>query len=892
MCTEAAQPNPDGERVGKSIRKGDGKMIEFTDCSSCTECDLYERCKNPGIPTRVFSHDGRDKALLVVGQNPGYNEDQKGVSWIGWAGELLSRFLMASEMSKYCDIYLSNACRCFTPAKVTPTSGQVGKCRRHLDADIHRLAAEYDEVVVLACGASAARAVSGIKSLSAAFKKQGMLGVPVKTEEGSTSPVLFFTYHPAILHTGRKPALIHAVEAHFTMLGRYLEGLFIPNKLAVAPATGQPPPAIIPPFVCLDIETYGMLKGYEQTVFHPVKSKTIDGVDYKDQVVSVCIGYKKNGETHLYYYNYQNPTHRRIVELWFQRIVESNITLLGQNIKFDLLYLSSCNKVINYYVDPRKLMLDDTLLWGFLYFEQAPEKGLKELAALFGITNYDGLNTASAGGTAVSGNDPNLRMYNATDVAATIALQEELEERIIRRYGAQSTKLGQACADMRNRAVWDTMELERSGCCFDMDRLSSLHALKKRLVSEAEEKLRGAGITPSGKGSDSSLRSFITECIEECALDGDSRLVVTKKRKEVSIVKENVELILGFLEPGKLRDNLLILKDLRKQAKVISTYTRPLLTDKRKGIVSVSNDAAIGIAYPTWYPAPGYHSRGGSDDEKQGGTIQGRFACSKPPAQTFTTEIEKCLTCIHRPGKLVGYDLGQIELRMAALLSGDQLMMDAFLNNVDLHTQTTVQVLYPDAVPDGSEGWILKRQLGKKLNFLVLFKGGAKAFQDTARRELGLFLSIELCEQYVEEWYYKHIIFKQWQDELLDTAFRTGYIELPTGWSRMFGKGSASLSYIAEICNFPIQTLSAQLLQSAQFVILQRFRAEGISSRIMLQVHDSLVISVCRYEEREVDLIVHEALINPPLMRILEDFTGRTIGLVYERKELDIRGRR
>ncbi len=859
-------------------------MIEFSDCSGCKECPLWEIAKHPGLPTRTHTSAGHKQALLIVGQSPGLNEDKKGESWVGYSGQLLDKFIEASGIPKYADVYLSNVCRCLVPQDSKPTRGQINKCRKNLLADVQILTDNYEKVTILACGSFAVYGVSHMKSLTMAVKKQGVEESALVNAK-SPAPALFFTYHPALLHPSRKPAKVHAVEAHFMLLVKYLKGEFIPNDMVVKPEVGIRPPKVAPPLVCLDIETYGILKGREQTVFHPVKSREIDGVEYRDQVVTVSFGFWEKDRVRTLLYQYDKPQHRKYIEQWIKRIVQDKSVLLGQYIKFDLLYLKTVNKVINYWADPRWLRLDDTLLMSFLLYEQRPEKGLKELSTLFGIADYNNLSVTGSSGTAKNSSDPALHYYNCLDVAATLHLYKEIWKRIKDKYGPDSAKLTKVCADARNVATWDTLNLEENGCAMDVWKLQERYKLISDESLQLYTLLEKSGITATGTGSEKSLREFLGGLLIKCCLNDDPRVMYTEKRKQLSIKKENVNLLLEYLPEGVEREMLQELKRLRECDKELSTYLGPLLTKKRKGIVTFSN--RVGMTYPSWYPIPSYANRGGGRDEKAGGTIQGRFACSKPPAQTYPSQIVDCMTTRFKPGKLVGWDLSQIELRMAGLQSGDSLLLENYAQGGDLHTQTAL-IIYPsidEEIDFTSAEWKDgdERYLGKTTNFLVLYRGGALKLQETARLN-GLNLSIEFCREVITTWYAAHQEFKEWQDNLIRTAGQ-GYIELVTGWSRTFGLGvGGNKAYINEICNFPIQTLSAQLLQSAEFKILQRFREERLRSVIACQVHDSLVFDIRHGEDEIVEHIVNTVLTRPPLLSILEDTFGRTVPIKFDKK--------
>lgn len=850
---------------------------------------------------------------MVVGEAPGYNEDLQGKSWIGYAGQLLGKFIESAHFADFADVYLSNAARCKPPQNANVSNGQVGKCRHNLVADIGILFLRYKRVIVLACGKPATVAISGLKSLSEAFHHQGIEGVSLKPNENSPCPVLFFTYHPAVLHPKRKPALVYAVQAHFELVSRYLRGEFIPNKLQALPEVGTDPDTLeLPDRVGLDIETYGILKGKTQTVFHPVQSKVVDGIDFKDQIVTVSLGYNENGHKRTHLYVWENETHRKYVCQWFAKIVRQKAILSGQNIKFDLLYLAYADPLLGYWISPQWLRVDDTMILSFLYNDQQPEKGLKELTTLYGIVDYGDLKKIYEENPAETPYDPRLHKLNCLDVAAHLTLDEELQVMIRDRYGEKSPKLSKTSADMRNAVVWCCLEMERVGCAMDRNKLQEYHEEAEWICAECENYLRNHGVIPEGTGSDKSKRELIAQGLGAANLLGDKRIEFTPKAKKLAFGQNNTNLILEYLaKDSLLRPTIETFKRLEEWSKVIETYTGPLLDSKKKGMViddelrfgnttttdsagqvvrAKRNGRAIGITFPSWYPVPSYSGKDANATEAKGigGTKQGRITCKRPPLQTAPERIYNCITTRFNPGILRSYDFSQIELRIAALLSGDSLLLDAYQTGKDLHTETA-KMIFP-SLSKTKEEWKAseERFLAKTVNFLVLYRGGAKALQDTLMHDSGVALDENACADIITKWYTMHPRFQQWQGELVAEVGRTGYLEVLTGWSRSFTADHTAIGFsINDICNFKIQTLgSGQIPQSSQFEILLRLRERNLRSIIPLNVYDSILIDGPPEELKEVDGIVEKALLNPPLYGILCDMVGRSVPLGFDRKEM------
>jgi len=863
--------------------------LKFETHKSCTKCTLCESATNVGMPTRP-EYDNRlvlsKRALLVVGQNPGVNEDRQGKSWVGYTGQLLDAFIEASELERYCDIYLANACRCRHPQGGDVSQAQVRACRRYLDDDIRVLSEAYKEVVIFAVGAKAVYSTTNVSSLKESFKKQG-----------SISPIfpsvrIFTTFHLAMLHPLRKPALVRAVEAHFVLLRRYLEGKFIPNEEIEEPELGIPvPPWLLSDVVSCDIETYGILQGVEQTVFNPIKSKYIDGVDFCDQVVCVNFSWRDfEDKVHSAEYVFSDRRHLGIIRQWFQEICRRKITLVGQNIKFDLMYLASADTELRYWIDPRRLTVDDTLILIFLLYEQQPEKGLKEAAMLFGISDYSKVLVTGKSGNAKSPWDKELHKYNGVDGVTALKMREEMLRRIVERYGPTSPKISDECTWMRNAIVWDTFDLDMNGSALDIKKLTDFH---NQEAARCEELVQGVetehGIKLKGKGSDKPLRQFFLECVVEADLIGDSRVQYTDKTKNISIGVENANLLKKHLPGGIHLDIVSKFQEFKERSKIVNTYTKPLLEVPRRGIVTRSGN--MGMVYPSWYPIPSYFERGGSSDDKVGGQTQGRFSCKKPARQTEPRSVRDCSTSRWKNGRLAEYDYNQDHIRMAALLSGDPPLMDIYLNPTgrSVHTETA-QSIFPDAdVTD--PGWKKTNyyQVGKDLNFLVLFKGGAGGFQSLVLKESGIEISLEFCAHAIKTWYKNHPVYEEWQNGLIDLASRQGYLVLPTGWSRTFGLGPSGVAnYTGEICNFMHQTPCAQLLQSAHYKIIQEFRDLHLKTLICLQIYDAVFADIYPGEEEVVDEIIIRNMEHPYVLDLLYRWVGREIPWLVEKKEYKI----
>jgi uracil-DNA glycosylase family 4 len=863
-------------------------LFGFTEHSACTGCPWGSVVISPGLPMvpanySTLKKPQHSRALVIVGQAPTYSEDANGVPWSGkQSAQLTKKFVSSAGFENFVDVYYSYATRCRVSQQGNATQSHLRACREHLAEDLAILSQHYEDVILFGLGAKACYSIAHYSSLNESLKNQGtqtrVFGM------GEKDPHVFFTYNPGILNARNQPQKVQAVEAHFILLLRYLQGDFIPNDVKIKVELGATVPKDFPERFSCDIETYGILEGNEQTVFHPVKAREIDGFDAKDWIVTIAFGYRDGDTIRSFQYIWNNPGHRRKIRQWFEKACKNKSRLIGQHTKFDLSFLAASDAELRHWIDPRRLTIDDLMLMSFLLYEQQPEKGLKELATLFGIADYSGLKVTGKSGRAKGPKDKNLHYYNCLDVVVTLLLYEEIERRIKEKYGPKTPKLGKVCAWMRNIVLWDTLDLETNGSTLAIDQLKKFHQEEKDrcdvLMNESTEK----GLLLAGTGSDKPLREFMFKCVGDAGLLDDPRVIYSPKTKKISIGVENVNLVVQYMEEGQDRDLMNNFQEYKERSKIITTYTGPLLDSKRKGIVIRQGNR--GMVYPGWYAVPMYFDRGGSDSDTKG-QIQGRFSCSQPARMTEPASIRKCSTSRWPKGTLTEYDVNQDHLRMAALLSGDPELMAAYETpGESVHTRTALTI-FPDLDPK-----TIKKEhpnqykLGKTLNFLVLFCGGGNAFQSTALSDCGIEVELDFCFKAIQMWDKKHHVFRAWQDSLVDQVAEKGYLVTPTGWGRTFGLGRVAADAAKpEICNSALQLPCAQMLQSSHFKVLTALRRKRLRSVVCLQIYDALFVDKYPGEEEQVDEIVGEAMTNPPLLPVLERWAGRSLPWVWEKKE-------
>ena len=240
-------------------------------------------------------------------------------------------------------------------------------------------------------------------------------------------------------------------------------------------------------------------------------------------------------------------------------------------------------------------------------------------------------------------------------------------------------------------------------------------------------------------------------------------------------------------------------------------------------------------------------------DFNQAVTSTGRLSSSSNPNLQnipIRTDLGKEIrrAFVAEPGHvLMAADYAQVELRIIASMSGDPDLVDAFRQEQDIHTATAARVfgVEYDAVTRG------QRDRVKQVNYGIPY--GISAFGLASRLRIGNAEAQELIDQYRAS--YPRVI--EFLDGLLDEARARGYVETLLGRRRyvpQIGSRNPNDRAFAEriAVNMPIQGTQADMIKRAMIRIHDRIAAEGLASKMILQVHDELVFEVAD-AEREVD---------------------------------------
>ena len=242
-------------------------------------------------------------------------------------------------------------------------------------------------------------------------------------------------------------------------------------------------------------------------------------------------------------------------------------------------------------------------------------------------------------------------------------------------------------------------------------------------------------------------------------------------------------------------------------------------------------------------------------------TATGRLSSSNPNLQNIPirTEEGREIRKAFVPGGpghvIMSADYSQIELRIMAHLSGDAHLQEAFREGIDVHAATASKIFripVADVTAD-------QRRIAKTANFGIMY--GISAFG--LSQNLGC--PRAEAKQLIDDYFASFPSIRAWIDGTLAGARSRGYVETLMGRRRYVpdvSSGNATVRAFAErnAVNAPIQGTSADIIKLAMVAVERRLRAEGLRSRMVLQIHDELLLEVPETEIEAVRRLLTEEM--------------------------------
>jgi DNA polymerase I len=528
------------------------------------------------------------------------------------------------------------------------------------------------------------------------------------------------------------------------------------------------------------------------------------GIDANDaELVGMSFSYKPHEAYYIPCPADQTAT-KKILEQFAPLFNATNITWIGQNLKYDML-------VLKWYSVELKGNIYDTMLAHYV-IEPEGRRSMDILSAQY--LGYEPVHIEELIGKKGK-NQGNMRDvevvkikdYAAEDADITLQLKHALHP------GLKEKAVERVFYEVENPLVKVLTDMEFEGVKIDEAFLKDYSKELEQQAAVAEKNVYDLAGVKFNLASPKQLGEVLFEKLQ---LDPKAK----KTKTGQYATGEDVLL--------KLSHNNPIVADIlayRELTKLKSTYvdSLPLLINKKTGRVHTSYAQAVAVT--------------------------GRLSSNNPNLQNIPIrtdrgkEIRKAFIPRDSNYILVSADYSQIELRIVAGISGDPNMCEAFRSGIDIHTATAAKVYNVEEKDVTKE----MRYKAKSVNFGIIYGQGAFGLADN----LGISRSEakEIIDNYKKE--FNGIT--KYMDDTINFAREHGYVQTLMGrkrWLRDINSSNFTVRGFAErnAINSPIQGTAADMIKLAMIKIHAAMQKEKLKSKMLLQVHDELVFDALKEE--------------------------------------------
>jgi DNA polymerase I len=323
----------------------------------------------------------------------------------------------------------------------------------------------------------------------------------------------------------------------------------------------------------------------------------------------------------------------------------------------------------------------------------------------------------------------------------------------------------------------------------------------------------------------------------------------TRQLGEVLFEKLNLPILKKTRKTGGYSTDQAVLEELAQ------TYEFPRL------ILEYRQIAKLKSTYVDALPAL-IHTKDGRvhTSYNQTGAATGRLSSSDPNLQNIPIRSElgrliRGAFVSEKGNLLISADYSQVELRILAHLSGDEVLVSAFRAGEDIHDRTAREVFSEEELLNPAEC----RRRAKVINFGIVYGLSAFGLSQT------LGISREDAQLFIDSYFKRYSGVRTWLDNTISEVRQTGHVRTLFGRIRQIpdiNSRDFNLRHFAErtAVNSPIQGTAADIIKIAMIRIHRAFQERGLSAKILLQVHDELVIEVPEAEAEKTRTLVQEEM--------------------------------
>jgi DNA polymerase-1 len=563
--------------------------------------------------------------------------------------------------------------------------------------------------------------------------------------------------------------------------------------------------------------TYTLLKKDDlKSFFEEIKQQDLISFDlettsidpYQAEILGIAISYEpKKG----YYIDISNESNEEklkvLTELW--NIIKDK-NLVGQNLKYDL-------SVMKVYGFDFKIPYFDTMIAAYLISPDSRRFNMDDLAKKY--LNYetikydDVVNNTLFANTLKDVDSEKVAEYSGEDADITLRLYYVLRPKIYE-FG-----LEKLMNEIENPLIPVLAKMELNGVYFDIPYLKQLEKeyteILNKTLSEIHE-LAGYEVNPSSPKQISEL------LFTKLGLS-------PKKKTKGGAFSTNAQVLEEMKDEHPIIEKIL---DYRKYQKLLSTYiqTIPKLVNKKTKRVHTSFN--------------------------QTGAATGRLSSSDPNLQNLPireVEGEKIRNAVRAQKDgyvLLSADYSQIELRVLAHMSKDPVLIESFKNDLDIHTITAAKLF--DVPEENVDNHM--RQIGKMINFSIIY--GVSSYGLAERTGV----SIEDAGIFIKKYFELYKDVEKYQHKILSDLEKNGYVETLFGRKRFLRSLKLNKNDLKRIAiNTPIQGTASDIMKLAMIKLND---ALPEYAKMILQVHDEIVIELPKEKSDEISKIVKETMEN------------------------------
>ena len=510
------------------------------------------------------------------------------------------------------------------------------------------------------------------------------------------------------------------------------------------------------------------------------------------------------------------PWQPEFVEIVRPLMENDKIAKIGQNIKFDAMMLRAAGievrgrkydtMILHYLLDPESRHNMNVLAQRYLNYSPI------EIETLIGR----GAKQLTMDMLAVD----RVAEYAAEDADVTLQLKQALWPKVC------DEGLQYLYAEIEEPMIDVLADMEWTGVRIDTQSLAEYKIELQKELTELEWKIRELADEPTLNVNSS--RQLGEVLFAKLRIDPKPRMTKTKQ------FRTDEEYIQSLASRHPIVGLIL---EYRGVKKLLSTYVEalPLLVNRRTGHIHTSYNQAV--------------------------TATGRLSSANPNLQNIPIRddrgrrIRAAFIPSDSDHVLLSADYSQVELRLMAHLSGDESLIEAFREGQDIHSATAARLFHTDLQSVTSE----QRRRAKTANFGIIY--GISAFGLAQRLDISRTESKEIIDGYFAS--YPKV--KEYMDRAAEQARNEGFVSTIFGRRRYLNdinSRNAVARGVAErnAINAPIQGSAADIMKLAMVEMYRKMRAAGLRSRMILQVHDEIVIDLYRPEQEAVAKIVVEAM--------------------------------